>query len=75
MPAVDYRPPSLPARDAMLRELFNPPSAGHDDVLDAIQALRREVADLRHALEPPRSPLITGREAVEAFKRLQRGAA
>lgn len=40
-------------------------------VLHALQVLTDEVRQLRAAIEPSSSPLITGAEAVREFKRLQ----
>lgn len=40
-------------------------------VLHALQALTEEVRQLRAAIEPSSSPLITGAAAVREFKRLQ----
>lgn len=41
------------------------------EVLKALQVLTEEVRQLRAAIEPSSSPLITGPEAVREFKRLQ----
>lgn len=40
-------------------------------VLKALQVLTEEVRQLRAAIEPSNSPLITGAEAVREFKRMQ----
>lgn len=40
-------------------------------VLHALQALTEEVRQLRAAIEPSSSPLLTGTEAVREFKKLQ----
>lgn len=42
-------------------------------LLHALQVLTEEVRQLRAAIEPSSSPLITGAEAAREFKRLQEG--
>lgn len=48
--------------------------AGHrntdDHLLDEVRGLRSDIAALRAALEPVPSLIVTGREALDAFKRL-----
>lgn len=47
------------------------PSPDFYGVLHALQVLTDEVRQLRAAIEPSSSPLITGAEAVREFRRLR----
>lgn len=71
MPGVDYQPPNA-AHRAMLEDLK---SEGRGGLADEIAALRQEIAALRAELAPVPSLILTGRNVVEEFRRLQDHAA
>ena len=73
MPSPDYKPPEAApeaARETMaaLRRMLQP---NQHDLTAQIMALREEIAALRRDLAPVPSLIVTGREALDEFKRLK----
>lgn len=67
MPAHDYRQPVNPAFASMLEAFKAPGATG----LEAdIAALRDEIRQLREDLAPVPSLILTGRQVLDEFKRL-----
>lgn len=71
MPAYDQKPPEQ-AREAMdaIRQFMQP---NQNELAAQICALREEIAALRSELAPVPSLIVTGREALDEFKRLKGG--
>ncbi|MGE0745261.1 MAG: hypothetical protein AB7K86_08440 [Rhodospirillales bacterium] len=63
---------STPIPDAILRSL---PGVGRADdaVLAEVRSLRREIAELRAVLNPPASPIATGRDVLAQYAALSAG--
>jgi len=73
MPAPDFRPPAG-AYQALNEAMRRMPSQQREptELTDEVAALRREIAALREDLRPVPSLILTGREALDEFKRLAR---
>ncbi len=71
MPVADQKSQDNPALQEMLSRMMPPQSHG----LEAeISALRAEIRGLREELAPVPSLILTGRQVLAEFKRLQVGA-
>lgn len=77
MPVHDCKPPEAApeaARETMatLRQMLQP---NQHELTAQIIALREEIAALRRDLAPVPSLIVTGREALDEFKRMKGGTA
>lgn len=75
MPAQDYKPPQTnPMPDGIAEFLRRQPVTA-DALAYEVAELRKEIAALRAELAPVPSLILTGREALDEFKRLAHAGA
>lgn len=70
MPTPDYKPPQTNQMPDGIAEFFRRQPETNDALAYEVAELRREIAALRAELAPVPSLILTGREALDAFKRL-----
>lgn len=71
MPARDYLAPDETGIPASLHELLNPQRrAPNEKLCELIEELQHEIRELRAVLQPVPSMILTGRQVIEEFKRI-----
>lgn len=75
MPAPDAKPENLPSHDLARQLMARAMDRDHQsDLAQEVAALRREIQALRQDLAPGPGLILTGRAALDEFKRLTRSA-
>ncbi len=72
MPTPGQHAPPAPHLKELFDEIFSGKKA--PDLAHEVAMLREEIAALRAELAPAPSPILTGRQVVEEFKRMKGGA-
>lgn len=67
MPAPDQKSPWQQAMPSALKKMFE---QNQPDLVSEIVGLRKEIAALRSELTPVPSFIVTGRQALDEFKKL-----
>lgn len=70
MPTPDYKPPQTNTMPDGIAEFLRRQPGANDALTYEVAELRREIVALRAELAPVPSLIMTGREALDAFKRM-----